>query len=84
LTRDYGARIERGRLLINDDFTVPLSGHRGARVAVMGNLARWALPTADTFVGMKYVARRLLPALDVPRRPLRRVVYSVRMALRSL
>src|SRR4029077_3158981 len=65
LAHDYGARTERGRLMLNDDFTIPLAGHRGARVGVVGNLARWALPTADTFVGMKYAARRLADAFDV-------------------
>ena len=81
LAEEYGARIERGRLLINDDFTIPLDGHRGARVGVVGSLARWALPTADTFAGMKYAARRLIGALDVPRRPVYRAFYSMRMAV---
>jgi cation diffusion facilitator CzcD-associated flavoprotein CzcO len=81
LAGEYGARIERGRLRINDDFTIPLAGHRGARVGVVGSMARWALPTADTFAGMKYAARRLVGALDVPRRPVYRMMYSVRMAL---
>lgn len=59
LVSDYGATVERGRLIINDDFTVREVGGDAAKVAVIGNLARWSLPIADTFVGMKYVARRL-------------------------
>jgi cation diffusion facilitator CzcD-associated flavoprotein CzcO len=81
LAADYGARVERGRLQINDDFTLPLSGHRGAKVGVVGNLARWALPTADTFAGMKYAARRLADAFGLPRKPLDRTLFSLRMGI---
>ena len=31
--------------------------------SVVGALARWALPVADTFAGIKYAARRLAPQL---------------------
>ncbi|TMC58079.1 MAG: lysine N(6)-hydroxylase/L-ornithine N(5)-oxygenase family protein [Chloroflexi bacterium] len=61
----HGARVEQGRLIVDDDFTLPSPGAEGARVAVTGNLARWALPVGDTFVGMKYVARRLAHTLRV-------------------
>jgi hypothetical protein len=81
LMRDYQAPVERGRLIINDDFTLPLSGHTAARLAVIGTLARWALPTADTFAGMKYVARRLIRTLGVPRQPAHRLQYSLRLCL---
>lgn len=81
LAEEYGARIERGRLLVNDDFTIPLDGHRGARVGVVGSLARWALPTADTFAGMKYAARRLVGTLELPRRPVCRALYNLRMTI---
>lgn len=63
LAADYPLPIERGRLLINDDFTLPVIGAPHARIAVIGNLARWALPIGDTFMGMKYVARRLVHSL---------------------
>jgi hypothetical protein len=66
LADEYELPVERGRLLVNDDFTLPQLGAPDARVAVIGNLARWALPVGDTFMGMKYVARRLVHTLQLP------------------
>jgi hypothetical protein len=77
LADDYALPIERGRLLVNDDFTVSQLGAPDARVAVIGNLARWALPVGDTLMGMKYVARRLVHTLNLPTDTMRRVKNSV-------
>jgi hypothetical protein len=77
LADDYALPIERGRLLVNDDFTVSQLGAPDARVAVIGNLARWALPVGDTLMGMKYVARRLVQTLNLPTDTMRRVKNSV-------
>ena len=81
LVSDYGATVERGRLLINDDFTVRGVGGDAAKVGVIGNLARWSLPIADTFVGMKYVARRLGRTFGysiAPLNPLRSSLHLIR------
>ncbi len=48
-----------GVLQVNDDFTVPPLSRPGSVLAAVGVLARWALPVADTFFGMKYAARRI-------------------------
>jgi hypothetical protein len=73
LADDYALPIERGRLLVNDDFTLPQIGTPTARMAAVGNLARWALPFGETFMGMKYVARRLLHVLQLPISTLQRL-----------
>jgi hypothetical protein len=58
-----GARTYQGLLLLEDDFTLsPLSQPESA-CFVVGSLARWALPVANTFVGMKYAARRIAAQL---------------------
>lgn len=63
LLRTYEARTESGNLFVTDDFNLtPLSREKSV-CGVMGALARWALPIADTFVGIKYAARRLVPQL---------------------
>jgi hypothetical protein len=63
LLRANEARTESGSLFVTDDFNLtPLSRERSVCGAV-GALARWALPIADTFVGVKYAARRLAPQL---------------------
>jgi len=51
------------RLFVADDFTLPPLSRADSIVAVVGSLARWALPIADTFAGMKYAARRIAPLL---------------------
>ena len=79
LVADYAAPVERGRLLITDDFSVPQIGNAQSRLAVIGNLARWALPVADTFMGMKYVARRLLRTLDIALQPPQRFKRSLQL-----
>jgi cation diffusion facilitator CzcD-associated flavoprotein CzcO len=45
-------------IVLNSDCTIPLQGVQGATVSVAGPLARWVFPPADSFAGMKYVARR--------------------------
>jgi hypothetical protein len=63
LVSDYGAAVDGGLLRVADDFTLPPISHQESVLAVMGALARWALPNADTFFGMKYAARRIAPML---------------------
>lgn len=59
----YDLPILDGHLVVSDDFTLaPLSQANGV-CGIVGALARWALPVADTFAGMKYAARRLAPQL---------------------
>jgi len=76
-----GVALEQGRLIIGDDFCVPpVSLHR-SRLSVIGNLARWALPVADTFAGMKYVARRLRPLWGIRAEPLVWLRFQRRLAM---
>lgn len=62
LGEEYGVPLVGGMLRVADDHTLPLS-QPDSTLTVLGALARWALPTADTFFGMKYAARRLAPLL---------------------
>lgn len=50
-------------LAVSDDFTLTPLSQEGSICGVVGALARWALPVADTFAGIKYAARRLAPRL---------------------
>jgi len=50
-------------LMVADDFTLPPLSRDTNILGVVGALARWALPVADTFAGIKYAARRLAPQL---------------------
>lgn len=52
-----------GLLLVSDDFTLTPLSQGNSIFGVVGALARWALPVADTFAGIKYAARRLAPQL---------------------
>lgn len=61
LVVDYKVDVSGGLLRVADDFTLPPLSARGSTLAVVGTLARWALPSADTFFGMKYIARRVAP-----------------------
>ena len=63
LVEDYSVRMIGGFLQPEDDFTLPPISQHNSICAVMGTLSRYALPVADTFVGMKYTARRLAPLL---------------------
>ena len=78
-----GVVLERGRLIIDDDFCVPPISRAGSRLCVSGNLARGALPVADTFAGMKYVARRLRPLWGIRSQPLARLRFQQRLALEA-
>jgi hypothetical protein len=63
LVRQEGARYAHGLLRPEDDFTIPPLSRPDSILAVVGTLARWALPVADTFFGMKYAARRIAPLI---------------------
>ncbi len=63
LVEENSVRMIGGFLQPEDDFTLPPLSQRNSVCAVMGTLARYALPISDTFVGMKYTARRLVPLL---------------------
>lgn len=63
LDSDYHLPIADNRLLVSDDFTLPPLSRPDSLFAVVGSLARYALPVAETFFGMKYAARRLAPLL---------------------
>lgn len=63
LVAEESVSLYGGFLRPNDDFTLPPISQPNSILAVMGTLARFALPVADTFVGMKYVSRRLVPLL---------------------
>lgn len=54
-----GVSIKNGLLLVEDDFTLAPISHSESKCFVVGSLARWALPVANTFVGLKYAARRI-------------------------
>jgi len=59
MVTDYQIPIGEGMLLPEDDFTLTPLSRPDSCCAVIGSLARWTLPVADTFVGMKYAARRI-------------------------
>ena len=63
LTDTFDLPLADGMLCLADDFTLPQIGGPSNRCGVVGALAGWALPVGNTFVGMKYVARRLAPLL---------------------
>ena len=63
LIDDYRLPTAAGLLQPADDFTLPPLSRPDSVCAVIGWQARWALPVADTFAGMKYAARRLTPFL---------------------
>ena len=50
-------------LAVNNNFTLSPISQPDSLVGVIGAAARWALPIADTFAGLKYAARRL--ALEI-------------------
>ncbi len=52
-------------MLVADNFTVASLSQPDSVLGVVGALARWALPVADTFAGIKYAARRLVTRLMV-------------------
>lgn len=58
-----GVQVVDGRLLVSDTFSLAQLNCQGQVCGVVGALARWALPIADTFAGMKYAARRLAPQI---------------------
>jgi hypothetical protein len=60
---EYQVKAVDGLLQPNDDFTLPPLSRPNSICAAIGSLARWTLPVADTFFGMKYAARRLTPLL---------------------
>lgn len=60
-----GVPVVDGRLLVSDTFRLAQLNRPGQACGVVGVLARWALPVAGTFAGMKYVARRLAPQIGL-------------------
>lgn len=63
----YGFAVEQGRIIADNNCTVPGIGTPQHMLAVAGGLAEWAIPFADTVAGMKYVARRLVATFGLPR-----------------
>ena len=68
LVTDYQIPMLDGMLCATDEFTLPGLSQPGSICGVVGSLARWALPVAETFYGMKYAARSLVPVLHVRQR----------------
>lgn len=66
LVATYAVATFDGMLLLDDHFTLPAVSRPNSCCAVVGALARWALPVADTFIGMKYAARRIAAYLVQP------------------
>lgn len=58
LVGDFALDTQGDFVVLNEDCTVPLPAGLGATVTLSGPLARWVFPPADSFAGMKYVARR--------------------------
>ncbi len=58
LLSTFGVETDGEFAVLNDDCTVPLPANIGATVTLSGPAARWVFPPADSFAGMKYVARR--------------------------
>lgn len=63
LVAEHGVALVDGLLAVADNLTVPGLDSSISRCVAVGALARWALPVADTFAGMKYAARRAAPLL---------------------
>lgn len=63
LVAETGLHLRDGMLPLNDDFTLPLVSSPAHPCGALGVLARWALPPAETFAGMKIAARTLSPLL---------------------
>ncbi len=59
LVTTYQLPVQEGILRLANDFTLAPLSQADSLCAVVGSLARWALPVADTFAGIKYIARRL-------------------------
>ena len=68
LVTTYQLPLVDGMLCASDDFTLPSLSRPGSVCGVVGSLARWALPVAETFYGMKYAARSLAAILHVRQR----------------
>lgn len=58
LVSSFEVETEGDFIILNPDCTVPLPAGIDATVTVSGPAARWVFPPADSFAGMKYVARR--------------------------
>jgi hypothetical protein len=63
LVEMYNVPTAAGMLLLKDDCTLPPLSKPESMCIVVGALARWALPVADSFAGIKYVVRRLAALL---------------------
>jgi hypothetical protein len=60
LVREHGLATSDRWIVLDDDSTVPGLTDERRTLALTGASAQWAHPGADTLVGMKYAARRLL------------------------
>ena len=60
LIHKQSVSLIHGFLTVANDFTLTPLSRQDSIVGVIGSLARFALPVADTFAGLKYAARRLV------------------------
>lgn len=60
LVEEHGLETQGRWLVLSPEATVPSLSDERRTLAVSGVAAQWAYPAADTLMGMKYVARRLL------------------------
>ncbi|MDQ3066291.1 MAG: NAD(P)/FAD-dependent oxidoreductase [Actinomycetota bacterium] len=58
LVAEHGLQTEDRWIVLSDDSTVPALTDRTRTLALAGVPGQWALPAADTLVGMKIAARR--------------------------
>lgn len=67
LVTTYELPMYDGMLVPDERFALPEISRPGSICVVAGVLSRWAIPIADTFMGMKFAARRFTPLLqDLP------------------
>jgi cation diffusion facilitator CzcD-associated flavoprotein CzcO len=60
LVAEYDLPTAAGRIVLDDDSTVPGLTDGTRTLAVAGIHAQWAFPAADTLAGMRWVAHRFL------------------------
>ena len=60
LVADHDLATDAGRIVLDDDSTVPELTDDTRTLALSGIHAQWAFPAADTLAGMRWVAHRFL------------------------
>jgi hypothetical protein len=60
LVAEHRLETVDGRIVLDDDATVPALTDESRTLAVSGVHAQWAFPAADTLAGMRWVAHRFL------------------------